>query len=56
MKNKSQEKYIKTKRGKNALSRAQNKYDSENIERRRAQKRDYMRRKRIEDPSYGKWK
>jgi hypothetical protein len=56
MKNKNQEKYIKTKRGKSALTRAQNKYDSENIELRRAQKRDYMRRKRAEDPSYGKWK
>ena len=56
MKNKAQEKYVKTEKGKEALTRAQKKYDEENLEKRRLQKRDYMRRKRREDPNYGKWK
>tara|TARA_Y100000310_G_C20519108_1_gene732750 strand:- start:48 stop:218 length:171 start_codon:yes stop_codon:yes gene_type:complete len=56
MKNKYQEKYSQTKKGKNALTRAQKKYDEENLEKRRMQKREYMRRKRREDPSYGKWR
>jgi hypothetical protein len=56
MKNKAQEKYTKTEKGKSALTRAQKKYEEENKEKRRAQKRDYMRRKRREDPSYGKWR
>jgi len=56
MKNKSQEKYLKTQKGKEASSRAQEKYDSKDPEKRKQQKRDYMRRKRAEDPSYCKWK
>ena len=56
MKNKNQERYSKTKKGKNARLRAQIKYDETNIEKRRAQKREYMRRKRAEDPNYCKWK
>ena len=56
MKNKAQEKYAKTEKGKNALTRAQKKYDEENAEKRREQKRDYMRRKRAENPNYCKWK
>ena len=55
MKNKHQEKYSKTKKGRKALSRAQKKYDDENLINRRAQKREYMRRKRTEDPNYCKW-
>tara|TARA_R100001015_G_C4508775_1_gene81078 strand:- start:221 stop:391 length:171 start_codon:yes stop_codon:yes gene_type:complete len=56
MKNKHQQKYSKTKKGREALNRAQEKYDDENREKRREQKREYMRRKRREDPNYGKWK
>jgi len=56
MKNKHQEKYSQTKKGKKALARAQKKYDKENLTDRRAQKREYMRRKRAEDPNYCKWK
>jgi hypothetical protein len=52
----SQSKYKKTQKGKDAQDRAQKKYDSKNSEKRRAQKRDYMRRKRVENPSYCKWK
>jgi len=56
MKNKYQQKYSKTEKGRKALNRAQEKYDDENREKRREQKREYMRRKRREDPSYGKRK
>jgi hypothetical protein len=56
VKNKRQEKYSKTESGKKAIRRAQRKYDSSNLEKRREQKREYMRRKRAQDPSYGKWK
>lgn len=56
MKNKGQEKYSQTDQGKKAIRRAQEKYDSSNLEKRREQKREYMRRKRAQDPSYGKWK
>ena len=56
MKTTSQQKYIKTDKGKAALTRAQKKYDEENLEKRRMQKREYMRRKRAENPSYCKWK
>ena len=56
MKNKHQEKYSQTKKGKKALSRAQKKYDEEKLINRRAQKKEYMRRKRAEDPNYCKWK
>jgi|TARA_B100001094_G_scaffold332861_1_gene406928 hypothetical protein len=56
MKDKAQDKYVKTEKGKDALTRAQEKYDSKDPEKRKQQKREYMRRKRREDPSYGKWK
>ena len=56
MKNKAQEKYIKTDKGKDALTRAQEKYDNKDSEKRKKQKRDYMRRKRREDPGYCRWK
>jgi len=45
-----QKKYLKTKKGKKALKKARGKYDTKDPERRRAQKREYMRRKRAEDP------
>ena len=56
MKNPSQKKYVNTPKGKEAARRAQKKYDEENLEKRREQKRDYMRRKRAENPNYCKWK
>lgn len=52
----SQKKYLQTEKGKNSQKAAQEKYDKSNIERRRQQKRDYMRRKRAENPNYCKWK
>jgi hypothetical protein len=52
----SQSKYKKSDKGKAAQSRAQKKYDTDNLEKRRAQKREYMRRKRSENPNYCKWK
>jgi len=51
-----QKKYLSTEKGKLAQKKAQEKYDNENLEKRRKQKRDYMRRKRLEDPNYCKWK
>jgi len=56
MKNKHQQKYSQTKKGKKALTRAQKRYDEENLEKRRMQKKKYMRRKRSEDPNYCKWR
>jgi hypothetical protein len=56
MKNPYQKKYFQSKKGKEAQSRAQKKYDEENLEKRREQKREYMRRKRAENPNYCKWK
>ena len=56
MKNKAQKKYGESKKGKSARARAQKKYDGQNPEKRRAQKREYMRRKRAENPNYCKWK
>ena len=56
MKNKAQQKYSQTEKGKEAIARAQKKYDEGNLEKRRQQKRDYMRRKRAEDPHYCKRK
>ena len=43
-------KYSRTLKGKSALRRARAAYDARDPERRRKQKRDYMRRKRAEDP------
>jgi hypothetical protein len=51
-----QKKYAKSSKGKQAIKKARDKYEDENKEKRRAQKRDYMRRKRLEDPNYCKWK
>jgi len=51
-----QQRYSKSPKGKKAHSRAQKKYDDKDKESRRAQKREYMRRKRAENPSYCKWK
>jgi hypothetical protein len=45
-----QKKYLKTKRGKKALKKARDRYDKKDPEKRRRQKREYMRRKRTEDP------
>jgi hypothetical protein len=45
-----QKKYLETTKGKKALKKARKKYDIKDPERRRAQKREYMRRKRAEDP------
>lgn len=52
----SQNKYPQTEKGKKARAKAQKKYDEANIDKRREQKRDYMRRKRAENPNYCKWK
>ena len=52
----SQKKYFKTPKGQEALKRARRNYDEEDLERRREQKREYMRRKRLENPNYCKWK
>jgi DNA-binding PadR family transcriptional regulator len=49
-------KYHKTEKGQEALQRARKKYDLADIERRRKQKKEYMRRKRAQDPNYCKWK
>jgi len=52
----AQKKYNNSQKGKAAQDRAQKKYDNKDREKRRAQKRDYMRRKRLDNPSYCKWK
>ena len=52
----NQKKYSQTEKGKKARKQAQKKYDEADMDRRRKQKRDYMRRKRAENPSYCKWK
>jgi len=51
-----QKKYLSSEKGKNASMRAKKKYDDKDKEKRKAQKRDYMRRKRLENPNYCKWK
>jgi hypothetical protein len=52
----SQKKYLASEKGKESLKKARKTYDEKNLEKRRAQKRDYMRRKRLENPNYCKWK
>ena len=47
---KSQKKYSGTEKGKKALKKARSRYDRKDPEKRRKQKREYMRRKRREDP------
>lgn len=49
-------KYAKSDKGKNAIKKAQKKYDEQNLEKRRIQKKEYMRKKRLENPNYCKWK
>jgi hypothetical protein len=44
-----QRKYFRTEKGKEALSKARKKYDKENPEKRREQKKEYMRRRRLKD-------
>jgi len=56
MSNPYQKKYSQSEKGKKSQAKAQKKYDEENLEKRRAQKRDYMRKKRAENPNYCKWK
>lgn len=51
-----QKKYIASDKGQAAQKKAQKKYDENNLEKRRAQKREYMRKKRAENPNYCKWK
>jgi len=48
----------KNKTGSNteAQKKARKKYDESDPDRRKQQKRDYMRRKRSGDPHYCKWK
>ena len=48
-------KYFKTEKGKKALNKARKAYDQRDPERRRKQKRDYMRRKREENPDAWKY-
>jgi hypothetical protein len=43
---KKHEKYFKTEKGKSAVKKARKSYDERDPERRRRQKRDYMRRRR----------
>ena len=43
------ERYFKSKKGKRALKRARKNYDLRDPDRRRRQKREYMRRKREKD-------
>ena len=45
-----QKKYFRTSKGKRALKKARKTYDNSDPERRRKQKREYMRRKRQENP------
>jgi hypothetical protein len=56
MKEVSKKKYTQTDKGKAAQKRAQEKYDKSDPEKRKKQKREYMRRKRLKDPNYCKWK
>jgi DNA-binding PadR family transcriptional regulator len=51
-----QKKYTSSDKGKKSLVRARQKYDEKDPDRRKEQKREYMRRKRSEDPNYCKWK
>ena len=49
---KATEAYLSTKEGKESMRKAREKYDNAHPEKRRVQKRDYMRRKRKVDPGY----
>ena len=48
-------KYFKTEKGKESLNKARRAYDQRDPEKRRKQKRDYMRRKRAKDPDVWKY-
>jgi hypothetical protein len=50
MKSEAQDKYFKTSKGKSALKKARKVYDKKDPEKRRKQKREYMRRKREANP------
>ena len=50
----SQQKYLKSEKGKAAVKRARKKYDERDPQRRKEQKRQYMRRMRKRDPN--KWR
>jgi len=51
-----QKRYIQSDKGRDAQAKARKNYDEADKERRKKQKRDYMRRKREQDPNYCKWK
>jgi hypothetical protein len=53
---KSQKTKSTPKKTSESQKKAQEKYDKCDIERRRKQKKEYMRRKRLENPNYCKWK
>jgi len=44
-----QERYVLSEKGQRARKRARDKYDNKDLEKRKKQKRDYMRRKRKKD-------
>ena len=50
MKDPKQKKYFQSEKGQEALEKARKAYDERDPERRRKQKREYMRRKRAKDP------
>ena len=50
MKDKRQEKYFTSEKGQDSLKKARKAYDNRDPESRRRQKREYMRRKRAENP------
>lgn len=52
----AQKRYFRTKKGRKAQKKAQKDYDERDVERRRKQKREYMRRKRREDPMVWRFK
>ena len=45
----AQKKYLQTEKGQMASKKAKDKYDNKDRQKRRKQKREYMRRKRMED-------
>tara|TARA_Y100000310_G_C20146849_1_gene562859 strand:- start:54 stop:218 length:165 start_codon:yes stop_codon:yes gene_type:complete len=54
MKEENQKKYSKSLKGKEAVMRARRKYDEKDPDKRRQQKKEYMRRMRKKDPN--KWR
>jgi len=51
-----QKRYLNTDKGKDAQNKSRKKYDEKDPDARKKQKRDYMRRKRSENPNYCRWK